>query len=140
MYLAVMIDGEHYIDMEYYPCQSIEDGFELFKEDFVESEAEFEVKENRIVATYYGDFGSKDFSVCEVYEVDEKPYTLVWWHAYNGVDFTVRTFDSFEEAREVMVAEASELASKLEDAQQDFDKGNMICIDTGYEWECWRII
>lgn len=140
MYLAVMIDGEHYVDMEAYPCESIHEGFDLFKENFVmNNKAKYRVDDNRIVATYYtGSY--EDFSVCEVYEVDEKPYTLVWWHAYDGVDFTVRLFDSFEEARETMTAEANELMSKLEDAQQDSDEGNFICVDTGIEWECWQII
>ena len=142
MYLAVMIDGEHYTDMEAYPCNSIQEGFDLFKKNFVmDYSAKYRVNNNRIVATYYTwSYLYEDFSVCEVYKVDEKPYTLVWWHAYDGVDFTVRTFDSFDEARETMITEAGELMSKLEDAQQDSDEGNFICVDTGIEWECWKII
>lgn len=29
---------------------------------------------------------------------------------------------------------------KVTNVVREVDEGNMICIDTGYEWECWRII
>ena len=148
MYLAVWIDGEHYTEPYIKKCESIRDGFDWFKScmETDETEVSYEEEGNRIVAEYPYDHGwdndIMDFSVCEVYEIKERPYALIWWHAYNGVDFAVTEFDDFTEANEAMRSEAVDALIEWNDPEFEGVKPEDVsaCVDTGDEWQCWRII
>lgn len=142
MFLAMTIDSEHYTWLETHYCDTVHDGFKWFKEYVKETVADpvFEEEENRITAHYHSDRSPAEFDVCEVYEVDSKPITLVRWHAYHGVGFQVTTFDSLDEARDAMSAEADELVNSIEDAAYDFKDDKGITVDTGIEWEMWEIL
>lgn len=140
MYLTLMLDDEHYTDPYYRVCETEVEGFEIFKKWNNEDYGEYCEEGNRFEWT--DDFGWwHRFAVCEVYGLNDKPYVLIWWHAYNGVDFSVKQFDTFEEANAAMRAEADNIYI-------DDDYGNETItpdswsgiVDDGVEWNCWEII
>lgn len=147
MKIVVGIDGEHYTDLYYGFVETEDEAYEWAKEDAENLECfEFEREEHNRFAGYYWYDPSydsiPDFTIYECYDLNEKPYILVWWHAYNGVDFTVRQFDTFEEANEVMKTESN--YAWIEENDPDYrevtqDDGDT-CVDTGCEWEMWQII
>ena len=146
MYIATMLDDENYAYPAYQLCESIEDGFEVFKNDFCDNETRYEIKGNRCDAMWYtgGLWSYEAFAVCEVFELNDKPYVLIWHHAYNGVDFSVRQFDTFEEANAVMRAEANNIyidETKIEPEDNEVTPEDWSAIvDNGYEWNCWDIL
>lgn len=146
MYIATMLDDENYAYPAYQLCESIEDGFEVFKNDFCDNETRYEIKGNRCDAMWYtgGLWSYEAFAVCEVFELNDKPYVLIWHHAYNGVDFSVRQFDTFEEANAVMRAEADDIyidEAKIEPEDNEVTPEDWSAIvDNGYEWNCWDIL
>ena len=146
MYIATMLDDENYAYPAYQLCESIEDGFEVFKNDFCDNETRYEIKGNRCDAMWYtgGLWSYEAFAVCEVFELNDKPYVLIWHHAYNGVDFSVRQFDTFEEANAVMRAEAADIyidETKIEPEDNEVTPEDWSAIvDNGYEWNCWDIL
>ncbi len=147
MKIIVGIDGDNYTELDYGFMKTKEKAFECFKGIAKENYECFEIEkegENRFTGYYYDDLYSDipNFIVYECYDLNEKPYILVWWHAYNGVDFKVEQFDTFEEANAAMKAESDYVW--IEENDPDY-KGvgpddTSSCIDTGYEWECWEII
>lgn len=153
MYIATMLDDENYTEPAYHLCESIEDGFEWFKNYFCsdeyyhDDETMYKVNGNRCDAKWYtytcGSW-SEAFAVCEVFELNDKPYVLIWHHAYNGVDFSVRQFDTFEEANAVMRAEAADIyidEAKIEPEDNEVTPEDWSAIvDDGYEWNCWDIL
>ena len=70
----------------------------------------------------------------------------MWWHGYDGVDFTVRTFDTAGEAHDVIKSEIDYLVSMLvntepyDDYKDVIRIGSPYVVDTGIEWEMWQII
>ena len=146
MKILVGIDGDHYTDLDYEFVETKDKAFEQFEKIANEGYECFEIEREKDRFTgYYYDSPLSDypnFIVYECYDLNEKPYILVWWHAYNGVDFTVRQFDTFEEANEIMKAESN--YAWIEENDPEYrevtqDDGST-CVDTGYEWEMWRII
>lgn len=146
MKIIVGIDGDHYTDLDYEFAETKDKAFERFEKIANEGYECFEIEreENRFIGYYYDSPLSDypNFIVYECYDLNEKPYILVWWHAYNGVDFTVRQFDTFEEANEIMKAESN--YAWIEENDPEYrevtqDDGNT-CVDTGCEWEMWQII
>lgn len=144
MYLTLMLDDEHYTDPYYQVCETEVEGFEVFKKWNNEDYGEYYEEGNRF--EWIDDFDWEHrFAVCEVYELNDKPYVLIWWHAYNGVDFSVKQFDTFEEANAVMRAEADNIY--LDEADVEAYANDPITpddwsgiVDDGYEWNCWQII
>lgn len=143
--LMCMLDSENYTEPVIRFCETREEGFQMFK-DLVtpyNDPPKFEVDGNRCDATWWepGEETYDDFAVCEVFGLNEKPYILVWWHAYEGVDFNVKQFDSFEEANATMRSEAEDILI-LDEVENypvtDEDWGAVV--DDGYEWNCWQII
>jgi len=142
MYLALMLDDEHYTDLYYESCETEVEGFDIFKKWNNEDYGEYYEEGNRFVWT--DDFDCEQhFAVCEVYELNDKPYVLIWWHAYNGVDFSVKQFDTFEEANAAMRAEADNIYIYIDDAYENEtitpDSWSGI-VDDGVEWNCWEIV
>lgn len=146
MKILVGIDGDHYTDLDYEFVETKDKAFERFEKIANEGYECFEIEreENRFTGYYYDSPLSDypNFIVYECYDINEKPYILVWWHAYNGVDFTVRQFDTFEEANEIMKAESN--YAWIEENDPEYrevtqDDGST-CVDTGCEWEMWQII
>lgn len=140
MYLALMLDDEHYTDLYYESCETEVEGFDIFKKWNNEDYGEYYEEGNRFVWTDDFDYEQR-FAVCEVYELNDKPYVLIWWHAYNGVDFSVKQFDTFEEANAAMRAEADNIY--IDDAYENEtitpDSWSGI-VDDGVEWNCWEIV
>ena len=142
MYLTLMLGDEDYANPYYKVCKTLADGFEIFKEWNNECCGEYSVEGNR--CDWVDNIGWESFAVCEVYELNDKPYVLMWWHAYNGVDFSVRQFDTFEEANAAMRAEVDNIydeadveACANEPITPDDWSG---IVDDGYEWNCWKIV
>lgn len=135
-----MLDDEHYTDLYYESCETEVEGFDIFKKWNNEDYGEYYEEGNRFVWT--DDFDCEQrFAVCEVYELNDKPYVLIWWHAYNGVDFSVKQFDTFEEANAAMRAEADNIY--IDDVYENEtitpDSWSGI-VDDGVEWNCWEIV
>lgn len=142
MYLALMLDDEHYTDLYYESCETEVEGFDIFKKWNNEDYGEYYEEGNRFV---WQTISKQRFAVCEVYELNDKPYVLIWWHAYNGVGFSVKQFDTFEEANAAMRAEADNIY--IDEANVEACANEPITsddwsgiIDDGYEWNCWQII
>ena len=80
-----------------------------------------------------------DWGVIEIYEIDDNPWALVKWHAFDGVDFSVGTYRTREEARKAMRYEAgntfTQLGSPIADWQSDY-----VEFDTGDEWRMYKVI
>lgn len=145
MKIVVGIDGENYTDLYYGFVKTEDEAYEWFEDDAESLECfKLEREGNRFTGYYwrYPSDSIPDFTVYECYDINEKPYILVWWHAYNGVDFTVRQFDTFKEANDV-IKDESNYAWTEEDAleNEDIIQGNgKVCVDIGDEWEMWQII
>lgn len=149
MYLAVAIDGD-YVYLSYKYCDLESDVFDWFKKFNSDvDDVTYEVNENekRISAEYYVyGYDSKDFSVCQYFELTGKPYLVVWWHAYNGVDFRVKEFNALEDAHNNIVKEIDTLVKEIECETYDENYRDVVfcwepyVVDTGDEWQCWQII
>ena len=142
--LMCMLDSENYTDPVIEFCETREEGFQMFKDWVIpyNDPPKFEVDGNRCDATWWkpGEETYDDFAVCEVFDLNEKPYILIWWHAYDGVDFDVKQFSSFEEANAVMRSEADDIDTFGVDNEPTFPEDWGTVIDNGYEWNCWKII
>lgn len=96
---------------------------------------EFENDMDRICVTYENDNG-QDFDVFENHEVsDDWKCLLIGWHCFDGIESTVREFDSIIEAREKMKQEVAELDGEIESKSD-----NKVVVDTGNEGVGWRIL
>lgn len=80
-----------------------------------------------------------DWAVIEIYEIDDNPWALVEWHAYDGVDFTVKTYPTQEEASKVMRYDAANAATQFSSAIECWDPC-FINLDTGNEWLMYQIV
>lgn len=97
---------------------------------------EFENDMDRICVTYENSDGSQEFDVFENHEVsDDWNYLLISWHCFDGIESTVREFDSAIEAKEKMELEVAELGGEIE-----LKGENKVVVDTGNEWVGWRIL
>ena len=80
-----------------------------------------------------------DWGVIEIYEIDNAPWVMVKWHAFDGVDFAVQTYRTQEEARRAMRYEAdntfTQFGSPIADWQSDY-----VEFDTGDEWRMFKVI
>lgn len=136
MKVVLMLDDEHYTQPCIIFCETEEEGFDLFESWNAETEGTYTVEGNR--CTWERGY---NFAVCEVYDLSEKPYILIHWHAYEGVGFDVKQFDSFEEANATMRSEAEDIL--IRDEVENYPVTDEDCgavIDDGYEWNCWKII
>lgn len=135
MKVVLMLDDEHYAHPYIGFCETREGGFDLFKSWNAETEGTYITEANR--CTWKCGY---NFAVCEVYDLSEKPYILIHWHAYNGVDFDIKQFDSFEEANATMMAEANDIDTFGIDNEPITTEDCRAVVDDGYEWNCWQII
>ena len=88
--------------------------------------------------------------VGQVFEISDKPFALVYHHAFDGVDFELLgQYETWDEAKE---ARDKEIHNMIDDWQDPFNKvpdydkselwrkDNQISWDDGQEWHVWSII
>lgn len=132
MYVALLLDSDHYTDVEYLFDSDLSklkkkakhlihnEGF-----DIPEEETDMEI----VVNSQYG------WIKCQIFEVEKYPYYLIWHHAYDGVDFTIMGYETFEEARKIMLKEVNE-----EENIESFVYENNATLDNGIEFLHWEVI
>ena len=101
---------------------------------------------NQLVDNTYGDFHSlydylihgndEFFIVCEIKSLSDHDYIAAYHHAYEGVDFKVKGFDSIEEARAYSNKAADDFKSEV-DCWSDERGINSITLDDNNEWHIW---
>ena len=149
MYLGVMIDSEHYTDVT---CVFRETLNEVmctlesiaFEDDYGEVNwtDNFYLCEGRKVKRGVTN-GDDYWLVMEIFEVEDNNIYLVQWHAYEGVDFDVIEFDTWDSAYNRMKREYYDM---IEDWGIDRNKNQCdidsysFCIDDGNEWHMMQIV
>lgn len=110
-----------------------DNAFELVESD---CSIEFENDMDRICVTYENSDNSQEFDVFENHEVsNDWKCLLIGWHCFDGIESTVREFNSAIEAKEKMKLEVAELGGEIE-----LKSDNKVVVDTGNEWVGWRIL
>ena len=132
MYVALLLDSDHYTDVEYLFDSDLVKLKEKVKQliyneefDILEEETDAEI----VVSSQYG------WIKCQTFEIEKYPYYLIWHHAYDGVDFTIRGYKTFDETREVMLKEVEE-----EEKIESFVYENEATLDNGTEFLHWEVI
>ena len=145
MKIVVGIDGEHYTDLYYGFVETEDEAYEWAKEDAKDLECfEFEREEHNRFAGYYWYDPSydsiPDFTIYECYDLNEKPYILVWWHAYNGVDFELKSVCHYgENIREEFDNQINKLNEVYKFDDVNTEQGLFVG-DDGTEWHCLQLI
>ena len=142
-YIACALDSENYTSPWFVITNSRTDAFwtmnnSMIDTDYQLSDAEHKPKYDR--HTYTNMCDENDWIVMEIHEVVQHPYYLVYYHAYDGVDFTVQGFDTLREAREEM---RKQFWAEVDDTEEDAEEGLTdfsAIYDTGNEWLMWEII
>lgn len=151
MYVTVGINSEHYTDLWYGFCNTVEEARAVIAHinsdyETLEWNNEPEIESDSFVTRCFSHNGDvedydDDWCVDEIHKVDKK-YNVVYWHAYNGVGFDVHSFDTYEEASEYLVKDAKEFADQIRKENIvtcEIDNSSGI-IDDNYEWHMWDII
>ena len=150
MYILCNLDSEHYTDPEYRKFNSntkledirkyaVKDAREYIRDEMGRKSAEEGIyewdKDGMRLDARVGDF----FVVYEIKELPDADYIIGYYHAYNGVDFTVRTATSIDVAREIAKSEADILVDKMSVPLEDYDTDNINqrIVDDGCQWHVW---
>lgn len=153
MFIAFELNSEVYSEFSYqFSENSKEKLIDWFKEmgeyedgEVAESDYYDSYSKNTIVNRY--DVEIDDFfDVLEIHEVKKAKYYLVNWHAYDGVGFSVKGFDSLDEAHKTMETEFNEMWDWIDDVEEiNGDKEDHIhsthaSVDDDNEYIGWEII
>ncbi len=147
MKILCLLDSVHYTDPEYIrvndnvPALDIK---EYAKERMLEYvEAEIGRKDPSQKIEWEGDeradlrAGEDYFVVCEIKSIPDAKCITGYNHAYDGVGFKVKGFDSIEEARAFATKKADELAGQVKIVEDNRDI-NSITLDDDNEWHHWE--
>lgn len=140
MYLGVFIDSENYTQLGCVVGDTLSEvKYKLSEFDWSDSFVKMDGDKVLRGVVEDGDW----FSVAEVFEVDSNKYYLVYWHAYEGVDFDVMEFDTWDSAYNRMEREFYDM---IEDWGIDRNKNQCdidsysFCIDDDNEWHMMQIV
>lgn len=148
MKLVVGIDGESYTELSHAFVETEQQALEWVKEDVKDYNCfNIEKDGDKIYTQYYRDefsVGMVDipsFHVYQLFNIDEtKPFVVVSWHAYNGVDFEITQFDTYRKARCYMSNSVVNIAAGNEDSSIEYFDDESSCVDMEHEWMMWKII
>ena len=77
-----------------------------------------------------------DFIVAEIFPlIPDATHVVVRWHGYDGVDFVVNSFQSYNEAAENYAEEKYDVDGEIECVYYDASNESYVLFDTGNEWE-----
>ncbi len=142
MYVVCMLDSDNYSEPDVIFADDIETARAAAKsniEAFVGCAPEVcnteEHDGERWVAQKENERTGTDFMVAEIYPlIPEATHVVIRWHGYDGVDFNVHSFMSFDEAAGGFLEEKAEVGCEF--VYEYYDEGNQdyILFDTGDEW------
>lgn len=152
MFIGVGIDDEHYTQLDYCFKTSLTDILNVMKqianEALTDCYIELTFSNKNAGRALRGDaismISEHKFYVFEIFEISNfSKHILVSWHAYDGVDFSVKEFDDIDEARKMLkdTYENGYLQYK-EDTSDDCNELELdsSVLDTGYEWLMQEIV
>lgn len=151
MKLVVGIDGESYSELRHAFVETDKEAFEWIKEDVKEFDCFDIVKDgDKIYSRFYrSDFdvvflGMVDipsFRVYQLFDIDEtKPFVVVHWHSYDGVDFDIDQFYTYKEARKYMNDAVTCVVANNKNYSIEWFDNKGACVDVKSEWMMWSII
>lgn len=146
--LGVMIDSEHFTDLYRTVFSENEDARKVMTK--LVNDKSFSLTEQTPEGRFIFEMDEDCWTVGQVFEVDNKPYALVKYHAYDGVDFELLgQFDSYKEAKAVRDKDIRELIDGWSDPYNKvpeydryelFNDEDQSVWDDGQEWHIWSII
>lgn len=137
MKLVVGIDGESYTELSHAFVETWKEAFEWVKEDVRKYDGSKTEKVGDKIYTQY----TPTFHVHQLFDIDEsKPFIVVHWHAYEGVDFDIKQFNTYKEARKYMNDTVTDVVANNEDYIIDWFNDKGACVDVKKEWMMWRIV
>ncbi len=149
MYLGVFIDSENYTQLGCVMGDTLSEVKskveKYYVDDFDWSDRFVKMNGNKILrgVTEKKDDYNLWFAVAEIFDVDSDKYYLVYWHAYNGVDFDVTEFDSWDSAYDRMKCEYHDMIEDWEidtNSNQCYIDSYSCVIDDDVEWHMMEIV
>lgn len=151
MYIGVMIDSESYTELicvERETLNEVKCEMESIAFDWDFGEVTWEnipFKCEKLVARGVAETGDYNeyWFVTEIFKVNKDKVYLVKWHAYEGVDFDVMEFDTWDDAynemKKIYNYEMNEYEKYInkEDCYIDTYRS---CIDDNVEWNLMQIV
>ena len=142
MKICVSIDSESYTTLTTDVVSSVDEAVTklLEREDNPSLKLSIEEKDGSARITLEDGVGY--FVVAQVFDVAEKKYAAVWWHAYDGVDFDLKGMSNdFTEAKAQLDFYVTNFWVNDGYDVDDYENGDTFALtDTGNEWECIEIV
>lgn len=154
MYFACALDDEYYVSPSFAISDTRESVKEIIKDvipqyyDKVswrkatnEEKSGYGYIERGIAQQPLEDLEDDDsWIVMTIHEVPDTKYYLVWYHAYDGVDFQVRGYDDLTTAQNIMKSEYEMVKLLSDDNVKQRTNEMLRVLDTGNEWQIWAIV
>lgn len=147
MKVLCFLDSEHYTDPEYVRLadDTAESEVQGFIEQKFKSDLSWECGKNAEATIEWMEDGKcakissmqddgEFFIVCAIKEIPDARCISAYHHAYEGVGFEVKGFDTIEEARDNSARWADEVKKDLRKVAEEDRDLNFICIDDEYQW------